>query len=378
MGDLTLLSDSALAEVNVNALPETPEVGSTLARRRILGITARAFAWVGGFLLALLICWQWGASTGVHNDFTQNVWLPARLVLDGHDPYYPTREQVYAALGEHRAVFDRPNPLDNFNSGATYHFIYPVWVAFALSPFAALPLPAATALWRALNALLLVWSVLTLLRASNPAFHSTRPQVIGALAVTATMCVLPTFRVSFLTLYTGQFAIIELALLAAIWTLLIMSARADARQRWWSDALVGLALAVLATKPQSVGLAVALVGVWAIARRRYVIPGVAVGALAALLLVPNLLYAWSLGDWLAVVRGGQASSQAQVSASVWGVSYHWLGSGAPWVAVALALTAVGLLALVPRWWGDLRDRLSPVAGTYVVREQRHQPVFARV
>src|SRR4051794_33631792 len=93
MGDLTLLTDSALAEPNVNALPETPEVDAPLAQRRLFGVPVRALPWVGGFLAALLVCWQLGAGTSARNDFTQNVWLPARLVLDGHNPYYPTSQQ---------------------------------------------------------------------------------------------------------------------------------------------------------------------------------------------------------------------------------------------------------------------------------------------
>src|SRR5262249_23668016 len=152
---------------------------------------ARVLLWLGGFLVALLVCWQWGTTTSVHNDFTQNVWLPSRLLLDGHNPYYPTQEQVYTALGEYRSQFDSPTSRVNFHSGGSYHFIYPVWVAIALSPFAALPLDWATALWRALNVLLLIWSAMTLLRASNPAFRSPRPQALVAVGVAVTLCILP-------------------------------------------------------------------------------------------------------------------------------------------------------------------------------------------
>ena len=43
------------------------------------------------------------------------------------------------------------------------------------------------------------------------------------------------------------------------------------------DILVGVALAVLATKPQAMGLHVVLLGLWAISRRRWAIPVSAVG-----------------------------------------------------------------------------------------------------
>ena len=105
---------------------------------------------------------------------------------------------------------------------------------------------------------------------------------------------------------------------------------------------------------------VLLVGLWALARRRWALPGAAVVTLATLLVAPLLFYPSSLGDWLGVVLNGQAASQAQVSASVWGLSYQWLNGVVPWVPVAAVLTLVGILALVPGWWRDLADRTSPV------------------
>ena len=74
---------------------------------------------------------QWGAGTGVHNDFTQNVWLPSHLVLNGANPYNPERSQVDAALGDYSSAFTE------FNSGKSYHAIYPIWVSLVFTPFAA-------------------------------------------------------------------------------------------------------------------------------------------------------------------------------------------------------------------------------------------------
>lgn len=344
----------------LNGIGEAPAL---TARPDKLAMPVRALLWLGGFLLALAICFPLSASAGVHNDFSQNVWLPARLLFSGVDPYNPTRQQVGAALGQYSLDFAA------FNSGRNFHFIYPLWLAVALSPFAALPLVTANAIWRALNLVLLFWAIGALLRSWNPAFRLLRAPVIGAIAVAAVLGsgildavrIMPGYRESFLTLYLGQFSIIELGLLAGVWSWLISSAQREPRARLWGDALTGVALAVLATKPQAVGLPVILLGLWTISRRRFVIPGAALASLAALLVVPNVFYSWSLGSWLGVAFGnGQAGSQASVSASVWGLSYQWLGPSAPWVAVAVILSLVGLVALLPRWWGDLRDRTSPV------------------
>lgn len=345
----------------MDAFANRPNRGVKAESRQLSSVPVRAGLWIAGFLFALWLCLQLGAGISVHNDFTQNVWLPSRLVLDGHNPYFPDRSEVNAALGQYSAEFtNKSDPRANFNSGVNFHFIYPMWVALAFSPFAMIPLVLATAIWRALNLLLLVWGVAALLRATNPTFRSLRPQALTAIGVTVLLCVLPTFRESFLTLYIGQFSIIEFGLLVAIWGWLVSSARLMVRQRIVGDALAGVALAALATKPQSVGLAVVLVGLWAISRKRFVIPAAAISALAMLLLVPNLFYPSALQDWLQVVFGGQAGSQAEVSASVWGLSYQWLGEAFPWKAIAAVLSLLGIAALLSRWWHDLKDRTSPV------------------
>ena len=338
----------------------TETAATEVEPRQALGVPVRAALWVASFAVVFWLCVQWTATTTLHNDFTQNVWLPSRLVLDGYNPYHPLRSQVDASLGQYSSVFAIPGPQNDFNSGDIYHFIYPIWVALALAPFAALPLATATALWRALNVLLLVWGVGKMLRSSNPAFKSLAPPAIAATGVTALLCVLPTFREGFLTLLVGQFSIIEFGLLAAIWGWLVSSASLSEQRRMMGDTLVGVALAVLATKPQAVGLPVLLLGIWALSRRRFAIPLSAAVSLAALLVIPNLIYPWSLRDWFSVMAGGQAGSQAQVSASVWGVAYHWLGGGSTWIVVSVVLGAACIVAMLPRWWSDIKDRTSPV------------------
>ena len=361
-GDITLLANKRFEAKGAVGVPvaDDPGVDAGVAEVEAVTLSAavRLALWAAGFALALWLAFLYSAGGGVHNDFTQNVWLPARLVLDGADPYYPTQAEVNTALGSYSAQFDI------FNSGSEFHFIYPMWVALAFVPFGAMPLVIATAIWRALNLLLLVWSVGSVLRASNPAFRVTTPVALGALLLTVVLSIF--YRESLLTLIIGQFAIIELGLLAGVWGWLIRSRRMSSAQRKWGDALTGIALAVLATKPQSVGLVVLLLVAWAFARRRFAIPFTAALSLTALMLLPLIFYPASLGNWLKVVFGGQAASQTEVSASVWGVSYYLLGDGSPWKLVALLLSLIGLATLAPLWWRDLRDKASPLPFTVLV------------
>jgi hypothetical protein len=332
---------------------------TSVSARPSFAVLARLLPWAVGFVIALWLCVQWGTSTSVRNDFTQNVWLPSRLVLEGVNPYNPSRDQVNAVLGDYSSAFRNPDSAKDFNSGSSYHFIYPIWVALVFTPFGALPLTAATALWRAANLVLLVWAIRSVLRSANPVFRSGAPAAIAAIAVTILASLL--YRESILTLYLGQFSIIELGLLAAVWSWFVSSQSSTGQRRAIGDGMAGISLAVLATKPQSVGLAVVLFLVWSLSRRRWIVPAAAIVTLMALLVAPLAFYPGSLGDWLGVVFGrGQAASQVEVSASVWGLSYQWLGAQAPWAVVAGALTIGGLLILVPRWWSDLKDKTSPV------------------
>lgn len=346
------MANSILTDVEPASRPHQTRLGEGVVAWKFMP-AMRALLWVGGFLLALWLCVQWGMGTSVRNDFTQNVWLPARLVLDGANPYDAHPSEVDVALGEHRSAFD------SFNSGSRFYFIYPLWVALVMAPFGAMPLAAATALWRALNLVLLVWGLAAILRASNPLFRQW--QAVAVVATVFTVLLGLVYRESILTLYLGQFAIIELGLLAGVWGWLIRSSGREGKALLLGDALVGVALAVLATKPQAVGLPVALIVLWALFRRRLAIPASAAIAMSLLILGPVPFYPDSVKDWLWVIfGGGQAGSQTEVSASVWGLSYQWLGEAAPWRVVAAILSLLGVALLLPRWWRDLRDKASPM------------------
>ncbi|MDQ6694711.1 MAG: DUF2029 domain-containing protein [Chloroflexota bacterium] len=358
-----LSPDNALSDIHISGgtsaihstcVPanDVPAQGKVQAALQFVPV--RPFLWAVGFLCALWAFLQLGAGVGVHNDFTQNVWLPARLLMEGADPYNPTAAQTATALGPYSAQFT------GFNSGHSFYSIYPIWVALLLSPFATMPLIIATAVWRAADLLLLMWSVGSLLRSTNPVFASGKAVAVMALSVILFLSFF--YRATILTFYVGQFAIFELALLAAIWSWLLSSPGKSWRKLMLGDVLAGLALAILATKPQAVGLPVLLLVLWAVSRRRWTVPLSAAISGCLLLFGPLLFYPGSLSGWLSTVFGAhaQASSQAYVSASVWGVSYQLLGKHGPWVAAATLLSVAGVLALLPSWWRDLKDRTAPI------------------
>lgn len=351
---LALASVSNIDYKQIERPANVAGVGMVASAFPSLPVPARLGLWVAGFGLALWLMLGWDQPFNAHNDFTQNAWLPARMVMDGVNPYNPTRGQVDVALGVYSGDFK------GFNSGANFHFIYPMWVALAMTPLGAISTAFAMAVWRALSIILLFWACGAIMRATNAAFRPAKPVVWAALGLTLFLCFM--FKANIQNLFIGQFAAIELALLVAVWAWLLRSNGVMARKLVWGDALAGFALAVLATKPQASGLVLVLIAVWAISRRRFIIPVSAALSLAALLLLPMLFYPTSLGDWFTVAfLRGQASSQASVSASVWGLSYGLLGGeGSPWVPMALALSLAGGILLLPMWWKDVRDKASAV------------------
>src|SRR5690349_5250848 len=214
---------SALAETDVRHLSHLQHESSVPAAESPAA-PVRAALWLAGGLIALGLSFHLTAPVTTETDFVQNVWLPSRLVLNSANPYKPSEAQVGAALGEYRSAFKV------FNSGASYHSIYPIWMALAMAPLGAAPLPVGKAIWCAANVLLLIWGIGAVMRASNRTYRSVRPAALAALAVALLMGII--FRESLVTfLFIGQFAILEFALLVALWGWLLRSGELDARQR---------------------------------------------------------------------------------------------------------------------------------------------------
>ena len=150
---------------------------------------------------------------------------PLRLVLDGANPYAlhaPGRRRI----GAYSTQFDV------FNSGQSYFFIYPLWLALACRPrrdAACL----ATRYGAPIKVMLLVW-VSGRIEVIGISFRGVRTRQWRPV-LTISLCLV--YRESILTLFIGQFAIIELA----CWQLygMLVSRMSHHTPMYHGDALVG-------------------------------------------------------------------------------------------------------------------------------------------
>jgi hypothetical protein len=221
-------------------------------------------AYLGGIAAGLLIILAFGfvdfrASLVGVNDFSY-IWAGARTIVEGGDPYDPAA--WLATTAAHRTAV--PNePV----------YGYPPWVAIALTPLGALPLPLASNLWTAGGMALAALGLRALLRSSAaglPLVHS-----LAGLALFASQPGIATF-------WSGQWSFVLVGALAACASALQARARIRA-----------LAALGLLGKPQLFLLALPSLARAALTRHGLLF--------AAFLVVPLLLVvavAWLLlPDW---------------------------------------------------------------------------------
>ncbi len=264
------------------------------------------------------------------NDFS-GVWSGGRSLLAGVDPYDPARYPAAAiALGT-----KTPDAL-------VYDYL--PWVAFAITPLAALPLEVAAWIWMIASMACAALALRGLLRAFVPG----RPAVHGALGLA-----LFVGQPSFHTLVLGQWALLLMSALAAV----TLALRAGRLRRAAAAALAFLA------KPQLFvwsALGLALHAWQDERRRRFVLYAVVAGAVVVL--VSSAAIGDWLGAWLADVPArrtarsavlpsalgqllgtpGRVLAYALIAAGV-GVATRFRPSGDAALAVWLALSAAGAL-----------------------------------
>lgn len=202
---------------------------------------------LAGILFGLAVMAVFGFFT-VHernlpvNDFSY-MWAGGHTVLDGQDPYdgvsFAAESKRFGTAPPHETVF-----------------AYPPWVALALVPLAALPLPIASNLFTFGGMLLAALALRSLVRARVPDIP-----VVHTLAGAALLASQPGIA----AMEAGQWGFVVAA--AAAWSVLALSARSTRR------ILVSLLLLV---KPQ-----VALFAAWAIVRAALAVRGVRAGAIVA-------------------------------------------------------------------------------------------------
>lgn len=199
---------------------------------------------------------------------------------------------------------------------------YPLWTAVALLPLGALPIELASSLWMALSIGAAIFGIV----AAWTAFGGT-PRYAGVFGVSVVMS-----QPFWILLISGQISGITLGLAG-----LVAWAIARGRERTG-----GIALALLALKPQTSVVAIPVAFVQALAgeRRRFAMAALVTGAL--MLLVPLLFIpTWPL-EWLGEVSGRRLRVISQLP-TAWGFAAQTVGDaawGGAFIAIVVIVTAL--------------------------------------
>ena len=206
---------------------------------------------------------------------------------------------------------------------------YPLWTAVLLVPLGALPIEVASTLWMALS----IAAALLGCALSWRAFGGTS-RYAGIFAVSVVMS-----QPFWIFLLSGQTSGILLGLAGTV-------AWAIARER---ERLGGVALALLAFKPQTsvITIPVAFLQALAARRRRFVVTALVTAAL--MVLVPLLFVPVWPFEWLGEVSGRRLRVITQMP-TAWGFAAQTVGNTA-WGAAFLAGIAL-LTALIARGRAD--------------------------
>jgi hypothetical protein len=206
---------------------------------------------------------------------------------------------------------------------------YPLWTAVALLPLGVLPIELASTLWMALS----IGAAIAGIAAAWSAFGGTS-RYAGVFAVSVVMS-----QPFWIFLMSGQLSGVVLGLGGLV-------AWAIARQR---ERAGGIALALLALKPQTSAITIPVVFIQAIAERRRRFAAAALVAGLVMLLAPFLFVpGWPL-EWLGEVGGRRLRVISQMP-TAWGFAAQTVGDVA-WGAVFLAAILI-VTALIARGRAD--------------------------
>ncbi len=299
-------------------------------------VTARplpALAVAAVALAGLALAWAGAAALVArldppNSDFFK-LWLAARMILEGGDPY-----RAADWLAGHARYGATWLPEDTS--------LYPLPLALLLAPLGLLAVAPAFTAWVVISLLLsLAATWLTLTSSPRPRWA---PYLLPFLAG------LLLYRPLLVTLWSGQMsALLLFALALALWCW--------ERGRWWQG---GAALALFALKPSLGGPLIAALALWLLLGRRWAaLAGLAGGAVGLLLLGALRSPLWPI-DFLAI-GGERLGERLGSTPNVWGLAFLALG-GAPGDTLRLGLLLAGLLlaACAATLWHRL-PALSPRA-----------------
>lgn len=238
-----------------------------------------------------------------------SLWTGGHAVVRGVNPY---DQSVWTPLRAHLGSTWMPD--------ATAPF--PFWTLMLFTPLAALSLEAAAAIWLGLMIVLTVSAVLLMVHEPHLGPIPLPHFLLLALSLFFS-------RWTTLGLFTGQMT--GLLLLAIAGFIVLME-----RHRPFE---AGMALALIAFKPNAFLFFVPLLGIWLIQRRYWrAIAGSSVGGLGMLAISWAVQPGW-LSDWLAVSEKTVATPQTP---TVWGLSAELAGEWWPLVGFVLTIVILSL------------------------------------
>lgn len=285
------------------------------------------FLWLSlGLLVLLVLVWGHyrfivGPLDYANKDF-MSLYTGARAVLRDLDPYDP------GVWGPLRAEYG-----SEWFPDLTAPF--PLWTFVFMIPFALLPLSWAAAAWLVFSELLLALSAVGVLRYVRP--HWPRPPEVGLLLIAGYVSI-----ITLLVLINGQMTFLLLAFLV-LFLVFVRGKR---------PFLAGVALSMLALKPNPFILFVPLLGLWLLWQRRWRIIAGGLGGGVGLLALTWLIQPEWIGGWLAA-RGKTAV--VTITPTLWGLAAEV--GGVYWFVLGMIL--VGGLTLWLGWYIFKRPALSP-------------------
>jgi Glycosyltransferase family 87 len=271
------------------------------------------------------------------HDFIQNGWLPAKLILEGQNPYQPDQVVVHRLADPYMLPIAAGDT--EFNSGPEYNAIYPYWVLLLQVPLGLLEFPAALIVWTIVSGTLLLAGLYLSLAAARRMLGITFAPPGWAGLVLLLGLVALFFAPTLLHIYLGQHSIIIFFLLALLFVGLNSRSLA-----------IPVLIAITTMKPQLTALIIvaALLG-WLLAQQWRKVAAT-LGSVALLYLAPLLFAPYSFSDWFSIsfLAQKQSTRLAPASSSWWGLAYHWGARfiGSWWWLIALLLSALTLLLLI--------------------------------
>lgn len=310
-------------------------VWDTMKRGRNIAETREGQMWRVvlplGVLAFILLAWLHYRFVVAPLDYANkdfmSLWTGARALLQGLNPY---DADVWQPLRAQYGSSWMPDPRAPF----------PLWTFLAMVPFALLPLSQAAAAWLTFQECLLAVNLFVIVVRIGKYRPGTREVALlglGAFLSASTV----------LVLINGQMTFLLLQFLSAY---LLLEERSSP---FWA----GVALSLLAFKPNPFVLFVPLFGLWLLWQRRWrVVAGAAVGGFFLLGLTTLIQPGWLL-QWLNVRSKTEVVS---ITPTVWGLAAEI--SPAWWLPVGLLL-AVALTAGVTRYvfWRPGLDEATVVA-----------------